>query len=454
VSDIVPKPRWSRVWPEKAVPVKGLRARTGKTLAGERKIVAGALAKLGIRTGGNARLLIGSRKDAPELAHAWRKGKTRLPGGKLGEEGYVLVSDSDGIRIVVDGVRGAFYGIQTLVQLVTGGAVPKALVADVPVNEFRGMHISTGGAKSYAKITRLIEEVLPVYKVNTLVLGIGYLYRFKSHPELKSAQPFTSSQVKRIVKLCRERCIRVIPELNCLGHQSWRTERIGALLRAYPEFNETPGKQNITYCYSWCPSDPRVYRVVFDLIDELIDVFKTDAFHVGMDEVFELGECPRCRGKGAAELFAKAVNDMYRHVVGRRRKQMLMWGDRLIDGSRTPYNRMNGARNGTHPALRMIPRDILICDWHYHTHRSYPSVQRFRKAGFDFVTCSYQKPRAVGTFMRYAAEHGGRRWIGHLDTNWGEGKRGLECLLDGKVGVSGPADAFRRGLDLAWRGAI
>ena len=33
-------------------------------------------------------------------------------------------------------------------------------------------------------------------------------------------------------------------------------------------------------------------------------------------------------------------------------------------------------------------------------------------------------------------------------------KRGLESLLEGTVGVSGPADAFRRGLVLAWRGAL
>jgi hypothetical protein len=454
MSDIVPRPRWSRVWPEKAVSLKGLRAGIGKSLSKDRKLLTGALRKLGISAGGKGKLLIGSRDDGPELERAWKKGRARLPGGKLGEEGYVLVSDRDGVAIVADGVGGAFYGVQTLGQLVRRGSVPKALVADVPVNAFRGMHISTGGTKSYAQIIGLLEGVLPQYKVNTLVLGIGYFYRFRSHPELKQENQFTRSQVKHIVKLSRERCIRVIPEMNCLGHQSWRTERIGALLRAYPEFNETPGKRNITYCYSWCPSDPRVYRVVFDLIDELVDVFEADAFHAGMDEVFELGECPRCRGKGVANLYAKAVNDIHRHVVGRRGTQMLMWGDRLIDGAKTPYNRMNGARNGTHPAIRMIPRDILICDWHYHTHRSYPSVQRFRRAGFDFVTCSYQKPRAVGAFMRYAARHGGKRCIGHLDTNWGEGKRGLECLLAGKVGESGPADAFRRGLDLAWRGAL
>jgi hypothetical protein len=423
-------------------------------------LLVGAVRRMGIGTGrgrrGEARIVIGSRTDHRDLEAAWRCGKSRLGGRDLGEEGYVLVSGRDGVALVAEGTAGAFYGIQTLRQLVEGRggnmSVPRALVGDVPAKGFRGMHIATGGAGVFPQLVSLVTDILPEYKVNTLILGVGYFYRFESHPEIKTAEPFTRSQIRRLVGLCRERCIRVIPLLNCLGHQSWRTERIGALLRAYPEFNETPGKMNITYCYSWCPSDRRVYRVVFDLVDELMDAFESDAFHVGMDEVFELGECRRCRGRDPAELFAGAVCDMHRHIVGRRGRRMLMWGDRLIDGRRTPYNRMNGARNGTHPALRRIPRDILICDWHYHTHRTYPSVERFRRAGFDFVSCSYRKPRAVGAFMRYAGRHGGGRYLGHLDTNWGDSRRGLECLLSGESGVSGSADAFRRGMRVAWQG--
>jgi hypothetical protein len=39
--------------------------------------------------------------------------------------------------------------------------------------------------------------------------------------------------------------------------------------------------------------------LIFDLLDELLDAFDVDAMHVGMDEVFLIGDdkCPRCRGK-------------------------------------------------------------------------------------------------------------------------------------------------------------
>src|SRR5260370_1264356 len=82
------------------------------------------------------------------------------------------------------------------------------------------------------------------------------------------------------------------------------------------------------YCRSWCPLHPKVNEIVFPLLDEIIDAFQADAFHVGMDEVFLIGsdDCPRCKGKDPAELFAKAVNDLHDHLVRGKKLTMLMWG--------------------------------------------------------------------------------------------------------------------------------
>ena len=107
---------------------------------------------------------------------------------------------------------------------------------------------------------------------------------------------------------------------NCLGHQSWKAHA-GALLRAHPEFNEAPDLDATAedfYCMSWCPNHPDLPTVVFSLFDELIEAFEARAFHVGMDEVFVLGHCPRCQGKSKADLFAQAVGDPHAHLVGTR----------------------------------------------------------------------------------------------------------------------------------------
>ena len=91
--------------------------------------------------------------------------------------------------------------------------------------------------------------------VNALILEVDYGFQFASHPELNAPGNITKEQAKSFAQLCRENHIRLIPSLNCLGHQSW-AQHTAALLAKHPELDETPGKfpdnQGI-YCRSWCP---------------------------------------------------------------------------------------------------------------------------------------------------------------------------------------------------------
>ena len=94
--------------------------------------------------------------------------------------------------------------------------------------------------------------------------------------------------LKKIVSVCKKNNIRVIPQINLLGHQSWAS-RTTNLLRKYPEFDETPyvimpekyqwpNADNL-YCKSYCPLHPAVHAIIFDLVDEICDVFETDVFY-------------------------------------------------------------------------------------------------------------------------------------------------------------------------------
>ena len=91
-------------------------------------------------------------------------------------------------------------------------------------------------------------------------------------------------------------------------------------------------------------------------MDELIFVFEADALHVGMDEVFLIGEdrCPRCKGLNKARLFAKAVNDYHNRLVKKHKIEMLMWGDRLIDAGKINYGKWEASANGTAGAINLI----------------------------------------------------------------------------------------------------
>ena len=225
----------------------------------------------------------------------------------------------------------------------------------------------------------------------------------------------SKADVKKLVEVCRNNQIRIIPQINLLGHQSWAS-KVNSLLRVYPEFDETPRVKmpqkyvwpntDKLYCKSYCPLHPDVHKVVFDVMDEICDVFETDAFHAGMDEVFYIGDekCPRCSGRDKAELFAGEVNLIRTHLALKKR-QLWIWGDRLIDGKTTGMGEWEASMNNTYRAIDLIDKDVMICDWHYE--RPDQTAVYFATKGFNVATCPWRNPetaiRQTQDMFRYRA---------------------------------------------------
>jgi hypothetical protein len=302
-----------------------------------------------------------------------------------------------------------------------------------------GVHIAAGNQATLEKIRQRIPALAQV-GVNTLILEINYGYQFESRPEMKARDGITKAQAREVAALARENGIRLVPCLNCLGHQSW-AKRTGSLLTHHPELDETPGKypenQGI-YCRSWCPLNPHTPEVVFPLIDELIDAFGADAFHVGMDEVFLIGtdDCPLCKGKDPGELFAKQVNDLHEHLVKQKKVEMLMWADRLLDAKALGYSKWEASTNGTFTAVDRIPRDIVMCDWHYEKQAEYKSVPFLLDKGFRVWPAGWHKIEAVEALIDYSLAQKNPRMIGYLSTTWGKVKpEEVDAFEPTKVGV-------------------
>lgn len=260
--------------------------------------------------------------------------------------------------------------------------------------------------------------------VNLLIAEVDYNFEYESHPELRGPDPISKTTAKEMVSLCRRLGVRLVPEFQSLGHQSW-AERTFALLTQYPQFDETPGQfpgNRDTYCRSWCPLHPDLIPIINQLYDELIDVFEADALHVGMDEVFLIGSefCPRCKGRDKAELFAKAVQDAYDHIVTARGKEMFMWGDRFLDGVATGYGEWEASTNGTFPAVDRVPKDIIICDWHYELNEtnSYPSIPTFIDKGFRVLPTSFRNVAQLKALVDYSLKFPTDRMLGHVCTIW------------------------------------
>lgn len=290
----------------------------------------------------------------------------------------------------------------------------------------RGIHLAAPKPDELDLALRFIGEALPEEGVNVLVLEINYRFAYKSHPEVVDQDALSPAQLEQLAGACRRAGIRLIPMINLLGHQSWSKTTFG-LLRSHPEFDETSGKypdNEGLYCRSYCPLHPEVHQVVFDLIDELLQATGATAFHAGMDEVFLIGEddCPRCKGRGKAELFAGEVRVLHDRLAGKN-VQLWIWGDRLLDGRTTGIGKWEASENGTHPALDLIPRGVVVCDWHYEA--AHPTTAYFALKGLPVVSSPWRRPgvaleqlEQIRRVRAHAARPVAERMLGLLQTTW------------------------------------
>ena len=275
-------------------------------------------------------------------------------------------------------------------------------------------------------------ETLAKQGINVIILEVDYNFAFQSHPELRrGTTQITREGARRFAALCKKNKIRLIPEFQSLGHQSWKAQTF-PLLTVYPKFDLTPGafpNNEGLYCREWDPLNPEVWPIVFQLMDEIIDAFRADALHVGMDEVFLLGseQSPSTKGKDAGVLFANAVKQIHEHLVRKRRVEMLMWGDRLIDGVKFNLGEWEASTNGTASAIDVIPKDIIICPWHYEVRDSYPSIPMFLEKGFRVLPATWKNVDAAKALIDFSRSHASPNLLGFMFTTWGVNK---DVLLD------------------------
>jgi hypothetical protein len=322
----------------------------------------------------------------------------------------------------------------------------------------RGFCIDAPRPNGIDSFVNFINQELAPRKVNTLLILVDYHYQFKTHPELADSGALSNADVKKIVKACAQHNIRIIPQINLLGHQGWE-EHPGKLLQAYPEFDETPWVKNPEhyvwpnadnlYCRSYCPLHPKLHAVLFDVIDELCDAFESNAFHGGMDEVFYIAEskCPRCGGQDPALIFANEVRTLHDHLAQKGR-EFWIWGDRLIDGKTTGIGIWEASYNNTWRAIDLIPKDVVICDWHYE--RPDKTAVYFAMKGLRIVSCPWRNSEAgvtqVDDMIRFrdgSTKEMKPRFYGIVETTWSP----TRFFLNGFYGIGQrpPAEANANG---------
>lgn len=192
------------------------------------------------------------------------------------------------------------------------------------------------------------------------------------HPSLPGVardDAYTYEQLGELVLTAAQNGIRVVPIVNLLGHTQylikhpdWRD------LNELRDARDRPLPQG-----QICPLHPRTLEVAERLLRDLAPYCTAGKVHVGLDESFHLGKCPRCREEvgrvGLGGLFANHVHRLHA-LAGAQSLQLGIWADMLYF---------------TPEAIPRLPRGITAYDWYYYPFANKPRVEFFNFAERDLL---------------------------------------------------------------------
>ncbi len=306
-------------------------------------------------------------------------------------ERYSVDVSEDGIVITAGSRLALLYGADTLIQSYCEHGFAVMTVDDSPSLQFRGFHIGLPCKAQFEFTKRLINYLLIPMRYNCVIVEFAGGMRFDRHPEiadawLESYEKFKAGEqpvmphsgmvsentvlekddVRELVSYFKDAGIAVIPEVQSFGHVQYLTY-------AHPEvaekieldyevkdtrFEDARPSQFYDHCY--CPSNPKSYELIFDIIDEIIEVTEPEYVHIGHDEIYHIGLCRECAKKNIADIFYEDVKKLYDYITAKG-KRVMMWSDHL-HAARTPHTKF------TAPAIDRIPKDIIMLDftWYFH----------------------------------------------------------------------------------------
>jgi len=229
--------------------------------------------------------------------------------GSDSAEGYTVEVSAEGVRIGAATAAGAFWGVQTLRQLIPAACAGELLTIDAvrvhdhPRYAYRGAMLDV--ARHFftpAEVKRFIDAIA-LLKVNHLHLHLtddqGWRIHIESWPELTRVGGstgsdgsrggfYTQAEFRDLVAYAAERHITVVPELDMPGHTN-------AALASYPELNPD-GVAPALYTgsnvgFSTLRSDdPTTERFVRDVVREVAALTPGPYLHLGGDECLSTTE--------------------------------------------------------------------------------------------------------------------------------------------------------------------
>ena len=255
------------------------------------------------------------------------------------------------------------------------------------LSRLRGFHIDMNIAQFRGPYLRSELKALAARGYNTIVWEVENNIRWETCPECVSPDAFTKAEFRDILDYSRSLGLEPIPLLQTIGHCEYvlKNER-------YKPLAEVPERID-----QYCPRNPEVVAFLLKWLDEYLEVFgPVRTFHLGADEAYTLGECPRCRAYAAehslSELYIDHINAMSRPLVDKGIRPAI-WGDMVLH----------------HPeALDKLSRDVMIFDWLYDRYEGCGRVQIWGRGSLRADELDAPALERFGAFLYPLGDEPGR----------------------------------------------
>jgi hexosaminidase len=244
---------------------------------------------------------------------------------RLGDEGYELVVAPRLVTIRAREAAGAFYGLQTVRQLLppeifrearvdsVAWIIPALRIVDKPRFTWRGAHLDVCRHFMPKEFVKKYIDLLALQKMNTfhwhLTDDQGWRIEIQKYPRLTQVgawrtqtlvghQPggdsttwqydgkrhggfYTQDDIREIVAYARDRFVNVVPEIEMPGHAL-------AAIAAYPELGVTGQPADVGMRWgvyaNILNADESTVTFMQDVLTEVISLFPSKFIHVGGDE--------------------------------------------------------------------------------------------------------------------------------------------------------------------------
>lgn len=330
----------------------------------------------------------------------------------LGEEGYYLRVDNQGVTAAAATETGLYYATRTIAQLATDRTLLHGIIIrDWPSLRYRGFQydVSRGQMPKLEALKRLA-GITAEAKINIYELYIEHEFQWTRHPDIAPPEAISAKDARDLFDTAAHYHMEVHPMMQTFGHFY-----IIGLKPAYRKYM-VPDGGTVDI------RKPEAVAFVLDLIDEICDAFPGKFLNVDITEINDAAfKESGTTQEQLTDLTLQYATKMRDALAKRGMRLMVAQGPLAAEGSLT----------GLGSVVEKLPKDVVIAS--YYTAEFYggwdKDFPRLRQVGLDFFAQPWIDSHAhimpyVGHAMDFSdiTVSRGLKFgaLGSVTTDWGD----------------------------------